>query len=33
MFEIAHREHYDTEFRIIDDLKESVDYWRKWVKD
>ena len=33
MFEIGHREHYDTEFRIIDDLKESVKYWRKWVKE
>ena len=32
MFEIGHREHYDTEFRIIDDLKESVKYWRQWVK-
>ena len=27
-FEIAHREHWDTDFRIIGDLKESVDYWR-----
>lgn len=27
-FEIAHREHWDTDFRIIADLKESVDYWR-----
>ena len=32
MFEIGHREHYDTEFKIIDDLKESVKYWRQWVK-
>ena len=32
MFEISHREHYDTEFRIIADLKESVEYWRQWVK-
>jgi len=32
MFEIGHREHYDTEFRIIEDLKESVKYWRQWVK-
>ena len=30
-FEIGHREHYDSEFRIIDDLKESVKYWRQWV--
>jgi sugar phosphate isomerase/epimerase len=27
-FEISHREHLDTEFRIIQDLKESVDYFR-----
>ena len=32
-FEISHREHWDTEFRIIQDLKESVEYWRKWVSD
>lgn len=32
-FEIAHREHWDTDFRIIDDLKESVEYWRQWVHD
>jgi sugar phosphate isomerase/epimerase len=27
-FEISHREHWDTEFRIIRDLRESVDYFR-----
>jgi len=27
-FEISHREHWDTDFRIIADLKESVDYFR-----
>ena len=32
MFEIGHREHWDTEFKIIKELKESVDYWREWVK-
>ena len=32
MFEISHREHWDTEFRIIPDLAESVRYWRQWVK-
>jgi len=31
--EISHREHYDTEFRIIDDLKESVEYWRPYIKE
>lgn len=33
MFEIGHREHYDTEFRIIEDLKESAEYWRQWITD
>ena len=32
-FEISHKEHFDTEFTIIQDLKESVEYWRPWVKD
>jgi sugar phosphate isomerase/epimerase len=27
-FEISHREHWDTDFRIIQDLKESVEYFR-----
>jgi sugar phosphate isomerase/epimerase len=27
-FEISHREHWDTDFRIIQDLRESADYWR-----
>jgi len=33
MFEISHREHWDTDFRIIPDLRESVKYWRRWVKE
>lgn len=32
-FEISHREHYDTEFKIIQELKESVDYWRQFIKE
>ncbi len=32
MFEIGHREHYDSEFKIIDELRQSVDYWKEWVK-
>ncbi|MDR0708880.1 MAG: sugar phosphate isomerase/epimerase [Spirochaetaceae bacterium] len=32
-FEIAHREHWDTDFRIIGDLKESVDYFRELIQD
>jgi sugar phosphate isomerase/epimerase len=32
-FEISHREHYDTDFRVIQDLKESVAYWRPYVNE
>jgi sugar phosphate isomerase/epimerase len=32
-FEIAHREHWDTDFKIIGDLKESVDYFRPLIAD
>jgi D-erythrulose 1-phosphate 3-epimerase len=31
IFEISHREHFDTDFRIIEDLKASVDYWRPYL--
>ncbi|MGE5558446.1 MAG: sugar phosphate isomerase/epimerase family protein [Bacillota bacterium] len=31
MFEISHREHWDSDFRIIEDLKASVEYWKKYV--
>jgi sugar phosphate isomerase/epimerase len=30
-FEISHREHSDTDYRVVQDLKESVDYWRKVI--
>jgi sugar phosphate isomerase/epimerase len=30
-FEISHREHWDTDFRIIKDLRESVDYFRPLI--
>ncbi|GHU74822.1 hypothetical protein FACS189450_15390 [Spirochaetia bacterium] len=30
-FEISHREHWDTDFRIIEDLKASVDYFRELI--
>ena len=33
MFEIGHREHWDTDNIIIADLAESVKYWRQWVTD
>ena len=32
LFEISHREHHDTDFRIIQDLKESSDYWKEALK-
>mgnify|MGYP001197133240 CR=1 FL=1 len=33
VFELSHREAWSTEFRIIDDHRASVDYWRQWVTD
>ncbi len=33
VFELSHREAWSTEFRIVQDHKESVDYWRQFVKD
>lgn len=33
LLEISHREHWDTDFRVIQDLAESVKYWRTWVKE
>ncbi|MFC4779363.1 sugar phosphate isomerase/epimerase family protein [Paenibacillus sp. GCM10023252] len=33
VFEIGHREAWGTEFRIIADHAESVQYWRQFVKD
>lgn len=33
MFEIGHREHWDTDGRVIADTKASVDYWRQYVKE
>lgn len=32
-FEISHREHFDSEFKIIPELAESVRYWRQWIKE
>lgn len=32
-FEISHKEHHDSEYCIIEDLKQSVDYWRTFVKE
>ncbi len=33
LFEISHRERYPMESRVVDDLKESVEYWRKYIKE
>lgn len=33
MFEIGHREHWDTDFNVIADTKASVAYWRTFVKE
>lgn len=33
LFEISHREHADTDTRVIRDLKGSVDYWRPYIAD
>lgn len=33
IFEIGHREHFDSDFRIIEDLKATVDYWRPYVSE
>lgn len=32
LLEISHRERYPAEYKVVDDLKESVAYWRRWVK-
>lgn len=33
MFELSHREHWDTDGLVVSDHKESVEYWRQFVKD
>lgn len=30
-FEISHREHMDSDYRIIEELKASVDYWKPYI--
>jgi len=32
-FEISHREHWDTDGLVISDLKESAEYWRKYIEE
>jgi len=33
LFEISHRERYPVEYQVIDDLKESIEYWRKYIEE
>jgi len=33
LLEISHRERYPMEYQVIDNLKESVEYWRKYIKE
>lgn len=33
LFEISHREHWDTDTKVIGDLKASVEYWRQYITD
>jgi len=33
LLEISHRERYPAEYQVLDDLRKSVEYWRKFVKD
>lgn len=33
LLEISHREHHDTDYRVIPDLAESVRYWRQFIKE
>ncbi|MBA7501246.1 MAG: hypothetical protein GH144_11285 [Clostridia bacterium] len=33
LLEISHRERYPIEYQVIDDLKKSVEYWRKYIKE
>jgi len=32
IFEISHREHMDSDYRIIEDLRASVDYWKPFIE-
>ena len=32
-FELSHREHWDTDGRVVEDHRASVEYWRQYVKD
>ncbi|HOV70135.1 MAG TPA: sugar phosphate isomerase/epimerase [Clostridia bacterium] len=33
LFEISHREHSDTDYRVVEDLKVSAEYWRQYIKE
>jgi sugar phosphate isomerase/epimerase len=32
-FEISHRERYPDDLKVVDELRESVQYWRSYIKD
>ena len=32
-FELSHREHWDTDGKVIEDHRASVEYWRRYVKE
>lgn len=33
IFELYHKEHWDSDWKVIEDYQASVDYWRQYVKD
>jgi len=33
LFEVSHRERYPADYNVVSDLKESVAYWRKYIKE
>ncbi|HWR22741.1 MAG TPA: hypothetical protein VN366_04610 [Feifaniaceae bacterium] len=33
VLELSHREHWDTDFRVVEDHEASVKYWRQFVKE
>ena len=32
-FELSHREHWDTDGKVVEDHRASVEYWRKYIKE
>ena len=33
LFELSHREHWDTDNKVFDDHRASVEYWRQYVRE